>query len=74
MKCMYIKKLCFYFVILIVINMDRILVILCCKKNYVKLKVGCYFVIFSVVRGRERGVVCLVSYFLLCRVDRVGII
>lgn len=41
MKCMYTKKKpCLYFVILIVINMDRILVTLCCKKNYVKLKAG----------------------------------
>lgn len=34
------KKTCLYFVILIVINMDRILVTLCCKKNFVKLKAG----------------------------------
>lgn len=34
------KKPCLYFVILIVINMDRILVTLCCKKNFVKLKAG----------------------------------
>lgn len=40
MKCMYTKKPCLYFVILIVINMDRISVTLCCKKNYVKLKAG----------------------------------
>lgn len=74
MKCMYTKKPCLYFVILIVINMDRILVTLCCKKNYVKLKAGCHPVTPSVARGRERGAACSASHLLLCRVDRVGII